>query len=308
MSPLSPSTKPAIICIINGAAGPDTKEKTAERVGAMFAARNAPALVWTAQADNLAELARRAASQAPAIIVAGGGDGTINCIAAAVAGTDIILGVLPIGTLNHFAKDLGIPLGLEEAVNAIVHGEMRRVDIGAVNERVFVNNSSLGIYPRLVRMRERLQGGGASKTMAFVRAIGFVLFRYSRIHVRLESSGEGIRILSTPFVFIGANQYRTEGWNIGTRERMDGGRLWLYLAPSQGLGGLMMLALRALLGRRGDRTVDSFEARECWIKTRRKRVDVATDGEVTRMTSPLHFKIRPGALRVMAPAAKPAAT
>lgn len=305
----SQSSRPSIICILNDAAGPNAKQKPGDQVADLFAARDVRAQVWSARGGaELSELAQKAVAQQPDVVVAGGGDGTINCVAGALVGTRIALGVLPMGTLNHFAKDLGIPLGLEEAVETIVQGHTTRVDVGEVNERLFLNNSSLGLYPRLVRQRERLQGAGFSKTIAFLRAIGWVLFRYSHIHVRLDAKGAGTRSRATPFVFIGNNHYRTEGWMIGTRERMDAGELWLYIAPFKGPGELAAMAVSAVLGRTGANRVESFAASECWIETRRRAIDVATDGEVTRMLSPLLYRIRAGALRVIKPAAGPTGT
>ena len=307
MSLASQPDRPQIICILNSSAGLGSTEPPGERLAALFAERGASAIVWVAKGGaDLADLARRAVALKPTIIAAGGGDGTINCVAAAILDSDIALGVLPMGTLNHFAKDLQIPLELAAAVETIVLGEAARVDVGEVNGAMFLNNSSLGLYPRLVRERERLQGGGLSKTTAFIRAIGSVLLRYGHIDVRLEANGEGSRRRQTPFVFIGNNQYRGEGWNIGTRERLDAGRLWIYMAPYKGPLALLLLALRSLLGHREGASVGAFETAECWIETRRRRVDVARDGEVTRMLSPLRYRIRPGALRVMKPAAEAA--
>jgi diacylglycerol kinase family enzyme len=268
----------------------------------MFSDRNIEANVRVAAGGaELADLARRAALEKHHIVIAGGGDGTINCIAAALVDTPAILGILPLGTLNHFAKDLKIPLRLEDAVDVIASGRVRSVDVGEVNGRIFLNNSSLGLYPRLVRQRERLQSAGFSKWIAFVRAIGYVLRRYAHLHVRLGAGGAQTT-RSTPFVFIGNNRYQTDGWNIGARARLDDGRLWVHMAPHKGPLGLAVAAVRALFGPLNGQTVDAFETTACWIDTQRKMIDVAFDGEVAAMETPLRYRIRPRALRVMAPA------
>ena len=292
-----------VICILNGSAGPLSVTTTPDRLAAMFAGRKMRADVWVAGSGaELAALSRRAVAEGHPVIAAGGGDGTLSCVAAALAGTPAILGVLPLGTLNHFAKDLNIPLRLEDAVEVIANGRERIVDVGEVNGRLFLNNSSLGLYPRMVREREKLQGEGSGRWTAFARAIGYVLLRYSQLRVRLDA-GNPVQIArTTPFVFIGNNKYRTEGWTIGTRPKLDGGELWLYMAPHRGPGGLILLAVLALSGRLKSDAVDAFQTKECWITTRRRRIDVARDGEVAVMETPLHFRIRPGALRVMAPA------
>ncbi len=292
----------SVLCILNSSAGAHSGKPTSEQLIRMFADRSKKAIVWVADSGaELAALSHLALSEKHSVVVACGGDGTVNCVAAALAGSGTTLGVLPLGTLNHFAKDLQIPLDIEDAVDTIATGREKIVDVGEVNGRIFINNSSLGLYPRLVREREKLQSVGNGKWLAFAQAIGFVLSRYSLLHVRLETGSAANMVHTTPFVFIGNNKYRTEGWNIGTRAELDAGRLWLYMAPHRSPGGLILLALRALFGRQNSDTVDA-ETKECWIETERKRLDVATDGEVTAMDMPLHYRIRPGALRVMVPA------
>ena len=297
-----------IHCILNASAGSGSPHASPQALVDLFAAQGRQATVEVASSGaNLAELARRAAGSAAEIIVAGGGDGTVNCVASALVGTSLCLGVLPMGTLNHFAKDLKIPLQLAEAVAVIAHGQPQRVDAGEVNGRIFLNNSSLGLYPRMVRERERLQDGGSRKWPAMVRAARAVLQQYSQLNVDLDAGNKGRLSQRTPFVFIGNNRYQIEGWNIGSRERVDAGRLWLYLAPNVGPLGLFKLGVATVMGRTapGD-DAEIFETSQCTIQTRRKVIDVATDGEVNLMPTPLRYRIRPGALRVMvARAAQP---
>ena len=142
-----------------------------------------------------------------------------------LAGTQTCLGVLPLGTLNHFAKDMKIPLTLEAAAEVIVLGKPSLADVGEVNGRVFLNNSSLGLYPRLVREREQLQSAGSGKWTAFARAAGTLLRQYSQVTVGLETR-QGVQLSQkTPFIFIGNNQYRMAGWSIGSRDCLDSGKL-----------------------------------------------------------------------------------
>src|SRR5262249_2923094 len=153
----------------------------------------------------------------PAMIVAGGGDGTIGTVAAAVAGTETALGVLPLGTLNHFAKDLGIPLDTAAAIHTLFTGRIAQVDVGRVNDHVFVNNSSLGLYPRIVQQREALQRHGASKWIAFAQALIYVLRNHSSIYLKIKVDDAGTEFRKTPFVFIGNNKYEIAGLDIGKR-------------------------------------------------------------------------------------------
>ena len=159
--------------IINAAAGGGTEDDDRARaVEAAFDACGVPARVSVARGgDEVTELVRRALTNGVRAVVAGGGDGTVGSVAGTLAGTDRPLGVLPLGTLNHFAKDLGLPLELAGAARVVCEGREASVDVGEVNGRVFVNNSSLGLYPRIVRRRERLQAReGSGKWSAFPRS------------------------------------------------------------------------------------------------------------------------------------------
>jgi diacylglycerol kinase family enzyme len=252
---------------------------------------------------EIVELARRAAADKDVrIIVAGGGDGTVNAVASELVGTDKMLGVLPLGTLNHFAKDLNIPLDLEGAARNIVEGEAVRVDVGEVNGRVFINNSSLGLYPSIVRHREKQQERlGRGKWFAALWATLEVFRRYPLFGVRLSVDGQEFR-RRTPFVFIGNNEYQMDAFNLGARSCLDAGHLSLHLTRDIGRWGLVRLAISAIFGRlRESKDFDALCAKEVWIETRRTRLRVATDGEVNIMRSPLHYSVRPGALRVIAP-------
>jgi diacylglycerol kinase family enzyme len=208
-----------------------------------------------------------------------------------------------LGTLNHFAKDLHIPLDLDAAARVLLDGREARVDVGEVEGRIFLNNSSLGLYPSIVRHREKQQERlGRGKWPAFVWATLTVLKRYPFLNVRLSTDDQRL-IRRTPFVFVGNNEYQMESFDIGARSCIDAGHLSLYVAHRTGRLGLLRLAWRALFG--GLRDAEDFDAlctKEVFIETRRpKRLRVATDGEVTVMTTPLHYRVRPGALRVIVP-------
>jgi len=289
--------------IVSTSAGSDDKEGLEKRLRAFFASRNRDARLWVANSgDEVAGLARRALAENADPIAAGGGDGTINAVASVLAETGRTLGVLPLGTLNHFAKDLGIPLDLEQAAEVLVDGTVSRIDLGEVNGRIFVNNSSLGLYPSIVHNREDLQERlEYGKWPAFVWASLAVLRRYSFLEARLRVDGHEL-VRHTPFIFVGNNRYRIEGFNIGARTNLDSGWLWLYTTREIGRLGLLKFGLRALLGSlRKDKDFDMLRTKEIVIDTRHSRLRVATDGEVAIMQTPLHYRIRPGVLRVMVP-------
>lgn len=296
------SAGPAII--INASSGADDKKDAVESLKKLFDDHGLDARISLARSGaEIIELTKKAIADDRDPIVAGGGDGTINAVASQLIDTDHTLGVLPLGTLNHFAKDLEIPTTLEESVRLLIDGNVAQVDVGEVNDSIFLNNSSLGLYPRIVRRREKQQERlGRGKWPAFVWAALSILRRYPFMDVRLQMNGEELK-RRTPFVFIGNNEYRMEGFDIQKRDRLDGGMLSLYVAHRTGRWGLVRLAWRALWGRlREEVDFDALTAKEVRIETKRNRIHVATDGEVNVMETPLQYRIRPRALRVIVPA------
>lgn len=290
--------------ILNATAGTGECEAARDRLEKFFGENGVEARVTLARGGGeIIEAAKSAARDAETgIVVAGGGDGTINAVASHLVNTDKILGVLPFGTLNHFARDLRIPSDADAAARVIVAGREARIDVCEVNGQYFLNNSSLGLYPTLVREREKLQQRlGHGKWRAAFWAALTVLRRYPFVSVRLDVDGRELR-RRTPFVFIGNNRYELDSFHIGTRARLDEGVLTLHVTRDISRWGLARLGLRALTGRlRADKDFDAVEAHEVWIETRHRRLRVATDGEVNIMTPPLHYRILPGALRVMVP-------
>ncbi|HEX3558034.1 MAG TPA: diacylglycerol kinase family protein [Pyrinomonadaceae bacterium] len=290
--------------IFNASAGVNKADEVERAVASAFDACGVEARVHLArEGAEVERLVRRALSNGARAIVAGGGDGTVSAVASLLAGTEKPLGVLPLGTLNHFAKDLGVPLDIVQAARSVCEGRVVCVDVGEVNGKIFVNNSSLGLYPRIVRRREKLQERlGSGKWAAFLRAALAILRRYPFLNVRLRADGQEI-VRRTPFVFVGNNEYLMESFQIGARARLDGGCLSLYVAHRTGRLGLLRLAVRALFGRlREAKDFDALRAQEIRVETHRpKRLHVAADGEVSVMTTPLHYRVLPGALRVIVP-------
>jgi YegS/Rv2252/BmrU family lipid kinase len=292
--------------ILNATAGKGNGGDAAARIREAFAAAGAEAHVMAAASgEDIPLLARRAVHDGHEVIVAAGGDGTINAVATLVAGSGSALGVLPMGTLNHFAKDCGIPLELEAAVAAIIANHRVRVDVGAVNGRVFLNNSSIGLYPTMVIRRENRRRQGNGKWTALFWASLTVLRKHAMLDLRLDVDGEEQR-RRTPLVFVGNNEYVIEGTEVGTRMGLRDGKLSIYITRRHGRRGLIALGLRSLVGSLRDALdLEAYTARRVTIATRRKYLPVATDGEVTVMATPLEYENRPGALEVVVPAPPP---
>jgi diacylglycerol kinase family enzyme len=250
---------------------------------------------------DLREQARQAA-QACDVVAALGGDGTVNAVAAALAGTPTPMLVLPGGTLNHFARDLGVPLDPAEAAVLVRDGVQRRVDVAEVNGRVFVNNSSIGAYPLTVTLRDRLlEEGAGGRWRAMARAALRTFRRFPTLRVRIDGDDGAIDI-ETPFVFVGNNVYRAEGPGALARERLDRGRLGVITAETTRRREAVRVAVLAALGRLDDASaVWRGEPAELTVETAAASLLVSLDGEVVRLQPPLCYRSRPGALVVIAP-------
>jgi diacylglycerol kinase family enzyme len=296
------------VIVNSGAGARDDGKRVGDRIRRHFEESGVePRVLEPDATHNLSALAREAAQNADDTIVAAGGDGTVSAVASQLVGTNKTLGVLPIGTLNHFAKDLRIPLDLAAAVRTVVHGRVTSVDAAEVNGRIFINNSSLGLYPRIVSKREEQQERlGRGKWPAFLWATMHALRRFPFLDLHIDLEGKQLA-RRTAFLFVGNNEYQIAGFNLGARTCIDRGNLGLYLTHRTGRFGLFRLAIHALFGRVDQ--AEDFEAfcvREARIDARKRRLLVACDGEIMWMQTPLHYRSRENALRVLVPNEEPA--
>jgi diacylglycerol kinase family enzyme len=295
-----------VTILLNHRAGRAQRARVREQLVRYLRERGIEAVVHEVRAgEEITSLARQAVLSGERTVVAAGGDGTVGAVAAALVDTEATMAVLPVGTLNHFAKELGIPLELEAAVEIALTGAIRAIDVGEVNGRVFVNNSSLGLYPAIVFARERRRRRGWSKWLAMAWASLSVPRRFPSLSVCLEAGGGGARVV-TPFLFVGNNEYMVEGFRFGRRRSLDEGRIWVFVAPPRSSRWrAVRLTLRALFKRdRRDRDFNVFQTRELRVETNRKQIRVALDGEIFKVPPPLRYRSRPLALRVRVPAGK----
>lgn len=293
-----------VIALLNRNSGTAASSATPpeRQVAEALAAAGIDADVRCVAGDQLDDEAKAATAAKVDAVIAGGGDGTISTVAAALVGSDTPLGVLPMGTLNHFAKDLGIPFELAAAAQIIAANNPRPIDLARVNDQIFVNNSSLGVYAHALVERDATQRRSRlSKWPAMTLGVLKTCRRAPMIHVRLDADGAVVK-LKTPLIFVGNNRYRLDLLNVGARDRLDEGVLSLYVARAQSRWGMLKLLLNGALGRlQQDRDFETLYPREVWMETRRTRLHVAADGEVMRMNAPLHYEILPQALRVFVP-------
>ena len=282
-------------------------EALVDRIRRAFDAAGRAADVRLIEPAELAAAVRTASEEHRAIVVAGG-DGSISTAAGMLAGSETALGVLPLGTLNHFARDIGMPADLEAAANVLTKGTIARVDVGEVNGRIFVNNSSVGIYTAIVEDRDRQRRDhGRGKWLALAIAGGRAFRHYRRRRLTISSGGRTWQ-RRTSLLFVGNNSYKLRFPYMGARPRLDGGVLCLFAVMGRGWR-LVRLALFALLGAADtDREFERADGlQELVVTGADGELPVAIDGEIEWLRTPLRYRIRPLALMVIRPAGAPRA-
>jgi YegS/Rv2252/BmrU family lipid kinase len=294
------SRVPVLINRGGGAASADPKigDKAAEALQAV----GIDADVQMIDGGDCAIQCRAAAERGDELVIVGGGDGTISAAASALIGTKTLLGILPLGTLNHFARDLGIPTDLGEAAKLIAARNVREVDVAEMNDRIFINNSAIGLYPLMVMdrdlQRKRL---GRSKKLAMIVASARTIARFGHQRLTLTVNDEKERV-DTPLLFVGNNDYRIDIGAPGQRESVEDGQLCVMVMRKKTREGFVAESVRALFNRAREDDMERIDGVErLRVSSRRSVVPVSLDGEVVGATSPLEYRIRKGALRVIAP-------
>ncbi|QJE02164.1 diacylglycerol kinase [Massilia forsythiae] len=261
-------------------------------------------------ANELGAAARRMAERAArdgAVLVAAGGDGTLNTVAHEAVRSDCVFGVLPQGTFNYFGRTHSIPEDLGEAVRALLRARVRPVQIGMVNERIFLVNASVGLYPKLLEEREHdKRQYGRSRVVALFSALKTALGSHRNLRITLELDGS-TRRLRTPTLFVGNNRLQMEQVGMAPLEQALGEGRLAAIAPKP-VGKLRMLGLllRGALGRLGEaEDVVSFDFKNMTVRapllSPRRRMKVAADGEVCKMALPLRFRAIEGRLALLVP-------
>ena len=284
---------------------------TAKRMGDKLEAEIVAAFTAAGASADLALVEGRAIDQAirqassASVVAIGGGDGTQSLAAGVLMHSGSALAVLPLGTLNHLARELGVPADLKGAAQVAVNGRRIAIDLGCVGDTVFVNNASIGLYTRLVRRRDAIK---LPKWLATVPAAWGILKRM-KLRPLCIDMGEGVQPILTPLLFIGNNRYSYQGRSLGKRNSLTDGVLAVYAVAPRTVLGLAGFGLRALVGRADpERDFLALGEVDTLIVSGVGSIDVAHDGEVTRMALPLTFRSLPKALTVMVPVDKPAAT
>ena len=254
-------------------------------------------------ARRLAEATERAKAAA-GIVVAAGGDGTLNAAARHLVGTGVPLGVLPQGTFNYFGRVHGISQEIGASSRALLRATATPVQVGRVNGQPFLVNASLGLYPKLLEDREAFkQQFGRSRLIAAFSGLRTLVSGYRQLQLDIESRGER-RSVRTPTLFIGNNRLQLARIGIAEADAIDQGCLAAVMLKPIGPLAMLGLALRGAMGQLGEAdTVESFPIRRIRVAPRgRRRVKVALDGEILQLACPLVFDVGPQPLLLMLPA------
>ena len=289
------------LVLVNRGGGSAGKDPV-RRVRAALKAVGVEAEIKAVSGGAAAKHAAAAARKGIKLVVAAGGDGTMSAVAGALSGSRTALGLLPMGTLNHLARDLGIPFDLAEAAAVLAKGKKRRIDLAELNGRTFVNNSAIGLYPLMVVDRDSQQHRlGRSKRLAMIVASVRAIVRFHHQRLSLTVNDEERRI-DTPLLFVGNNEYRVDIGAAGHRDSIADGHLCVLVMRHNNRRGLVTAAIRALFNRTRDNDMIRIEnVQRLRVDSTRKSIAVSLDGEVTRLPTPLDYRIRKGALAVIAP-------
>ena len=294
--------KKRIAIIFNGSAGAQDGEALLQKITEICQEYELDTTPFVIHAGaDISQIVKKALHEKFEVIVAAGGDGTISAVAGVLIGTSVLLGILPLGTRNHFAKDIQIPLDLKEAMAVISQGEVMALDIASVNGQFFVNNSSVGFYPKIVKFRELFQRKGFYRWIAFIFASAIVMNRNSFLRLRIASSKKDITS-RTPLIFVGNNRYTMQGYELGSRDSLVRGKLFLSLMHRTSRLKLFQIAVQAILDLPSQNVdFDTWMDREMTIYAEKKFLRVSLDGEIRLMQTPLRYLIHPHAINVIVP-------
>lgn len=310
--PLQPPSTAPLYVVLNAGAGGRDAAATRALIGRLLAESGRRHRIAVVEPGaGICDAAGRAAHQALAeggVVVAAGGDGTINAVAQAAHDVGCPMGVLPQGTFNYFSRTHGIPADTEEATRAMLHARAEPVQVGLVNERVFLVNASLGLYPDLLEDREHFKARfGRHRVVALAAALATLLREHRQLRLAIELGGT-VRDVRTSTLFVGNNRLQLEQVGIAGQQALERGRVAAVMLKPVGIGAMLGLALRGALGTLGDaERVESFHFQRMTVTPSlplgTRRVKVAADGEVMWLRTPLEFRVSPRPLYLLKPAA-----
>jgi diacylglycerol kinase family enzyme len=294
----------AVINSRSGAAADKSPGEVEKLLTSAFAEGGRKLTVEMVEPDQVeAKLGQAANGDADAII-AGGGDGTVRTAASLLLNSNKALGILPLGTINRLARDLGIPLDLDEAALTLAKAEVKAIDVAMIQDRVFLCNSMIGLTPELTEQRQRLRGRPLGERVAGYAAVFLRLWRSRKgLELVVDDANEkrSVRVLS---LVVSNNCYAEQPSLMPHRPHLDQGRLGVYMSKHQRGAALLGALLKAALGRwRSDPNIERLHGRSIVIHSQLPSIKASNDGEVETLTFPLTYAIRPLALQVLVPPA-----
>lgn len=303
------------LIVMNAASGAaDAREEQAKITDTLAAAGQKFELLAVTNPGELPQMARTAAEKAQrygGAIIAAGGDGTINAVAQAALPTGRPFGIVPQGTFNYSGRAHGIPLDTVEATRSLLDARLKPVQVGLVNDKVFLVNASLGLYPQVLQDREAFKKQfGRYRVVAIASALATLLHGHRQLVLEIEHDGRR-EIVVTPTLFVGNNPLQLEQVGLPEAEAIGQRRLAAVMVKPVGTAALLWLAVRGALGQLGEAdNVRNFAFASMtvqpvasgWWRSREAPVKVATDGEIWHARPPLRFTVAPQPLRLMAPA------
>lgn len=301
------SAQAPIFVVMNAGSGDKDAQKRETTIREVLSQAERPHRLWlVSDPDQLSATARQAvelALQQQGIVVAAGGDGTINTVAQAALDGSCLFGVLPQGTFNYFSRTHGIPLDTAEATKVLLHGLVRPVQVGLINDRLFLVNASLGLYPKLLENREsHKQKFGRTRLVAFLSALMTLLSPHRHLVLTLEEGGEK-QVMQTATLVVENNPLQLEEVGLLEASAVQQGELAAIVIRAKGVLQMLSVVARAALGRLGQAdTVSTFSFTSLTVRPlRQRRVKIATDGEVSWLIPPLVFRVAPRPLLLMVP-------
>lgn len=292
----------AVINDASGVLSPEEAKQRLDNIKKELENRISPHLLAIVPGSAVKKELERVLKNDLDVLIIGGGDGTVSTAAGLIANTKIALLVLALGTRNNFARDAGIPLDPLEAISLLDKMQVLEIDMGEVNDHKFINNATVGLYPKMVREREaRTDVLGWRKRWAQIASIFVVFKRLPRMRMTIDADEINITVY-TPFLFVGNNEYQEIVNPNYSRESLNEGKLWLCIARSSGFGSLLLMVLHLTF--KGIRKASNLETHlltELTVNTWKKRVTVAIDGENHNLNTPLRFKILNKSLRLVIP-------
>lgn len=313
MSPIADKSAPPLFIILNAASGHNNTSTVSTVIEEVLTQYGRPYQLMVvedaAQLDFIARQTVKRACGCGGVVVVAGGDGSINAVAQATLGTRCPLGVLPQGTFNYFGREHGISSDTAEATRGLLTARVQAVQVGLVNDRLFLVNASLGLYPQLLEDREAFkQQYGRNRLVAFASGLITLLRHHRQLLISLEIRGK-VHDIRTPTLFVGNNRLQLEQIGIPLEKAIENDELAAITLRPLGMMAMLWLLVRGVFGKLGEaQNVISFGFKRMTVRPSRhlkRRVKIATDGEIVWMETPLEFRVSPHPLYLLKPGTMP---